>query len=141
MNRQKLTYLVIAFLIGSLFAFGAKMDLRDDNSNKYPIWKVVIDQMTVASGGHAPVTDTFLISGCVRRITIDLSNADNGITATVALTDEEGAIIYTSGANNENAVTVMDVTEYMHGTLTVTMDASGDPGASGITADIVLFGT
>lgn len=141
MNRQKLTYLVIALLIGCVFAVGAKMDLRDDNSNKYPVWKVVIDQMTVASGGHAAVTDTFTISGCVRRITIDLSNADNSVTATVALTDEEGAVIYTSGANNENAITILDVTEYMHGTLTVTMDVNSDPGASGITADIVLFGT
>lgn len=112
-----------------------------DGSLKRPVWKAIVDQMSVASGGHAPVSDTFAINGCIRRITIDLSNADNAVTATVALTDPDGAVIYTSGANNENVITVLDVTEYVAGTITVTVDVNSDPGASGITADVKLFGT
>ncbi len=85
--------------------------------------------------GHVPVTSPKVSSnygvhqGKMVGFKAVASNAVNGITYTVAIKDRDGDIIYTSGANAENATTVtMGLDVPIVEQETVTIDPSADPG-------------
>lgn len=115
------------------------IDARD--RPKQPVWKAVGAQMSWASGESGALSHTLNINGVVRRIAIAISANTNNRTATISITDEDGAVPYLSGQNSHTATTVLDITEYVSGQITIEVTPSGDPGSGGMTANFVLHGT
>ena len=104
-----------------------------------PTWSAVFSQMSWASGVSAEIEDSSLeISGVLTRVLVNLSTSTNLVNAKLTITDADGFEIYWGNFSPGNPM--MDVCVPVDGVLTVGVTPSGDPGASGITADIKFYG-
>jgi hypothetical protein len=121
------------------------------NTKEKSVWKAVAGQMSWADGVTAAVTDAFGVNGIVRQMTVAVSDNTGNRTATVSLIDGTSTpIIYTSAAQPENATTITRfMTEsgtdfpmeiFINGATTISVAPSGDPGAGGMTVDIIFYG-
>ncbi|MEA1950589.1 MAG: hypothetical protein U9N87_04350 [Planctomycetota bacterium] len=111
--------------------------------------KAVIPQQSWANGetdgisGLGPV-----MRGRVDQIEVKISDPTNTITFTLTLTSPDGAELFTKASIARNATTVLKATSdatdydafYVDGKLAWTITPSGDPGTSGVTVDVALYG-
>ena len=110
-------------------------------ASRKAIWKGVVPQMSWASGASAEKTDSFNAAGVVRNMCVKVSNATNAITFTLQLRDANGTKLFDQAGIEKNAVTAfVGIEIYFLGTLTVGVTPSGDPGASGVTVDVTMYG-
>ena len=115
--------------------------------------RLPIEQQSWASGATAALAPIRKVTGRVEQIVVKISNATNGITFTLTITDEDSAQLYTKASIAENATAIYtansnkatqdaDFNAFLaDGTLTFTLTPSGDPGASGVTVDVAVFVT
>ncbi len=115
--------------------------------------RLPIEQQSWATGVTTVKTPTRKVRGKVEQIVVKISNATNGITFTLTITDEDGAQLYTKASIAENATAIYfansnkatfdaDFNAFLaEGILTFTLTPSGDPGASGVTVDVAVFVT
>ncbi len=144
------------YIIGALtclcivLLLGADVDLRNAEPNSKKVWKYEAATVTHSSGETAAETTTELINGVVRQITVAVSDNTANVTATVALSDEDGAVLWTEAGIAENGISVfqyntrsstdLPMSLYCAGTMTLTVTPSGDPCSGGMTTDVVLYG-
>lgn len=149
---MKKTMIGLLFCALIVFSFGASVDRRDD-SPRFPIAKKQIVQQSWASGESGVKSPTIAnVNMLVERVDVVASNSTNAITYTVAISDEQsvsGGELYSKTGVTENAQTVhlatkatpdFDAFPVSNNTLTITITPSGDPGASGATVDVILYG-
>ena len=145
---------IIGLVVGVLIvcALGANYDRREQ-SLRYPIAKYQFTQLSWASGASGALTTTIAnVNMLVERVDTVASNSTNAITYTIAIADENtvsNAELYSEAGLLENAQTVhlatkstpdFDAFPCSGNTLTVTVTPSGDPGASGSTIDVIIYG-
>lgn len=126
-----------------------------DNRNTEPhsgkVFKYTVDTLTVPDNTQAvEQTTTFRLNGTIRQISVAINNNDGDATATIEIRDAAGAILWTEAAIAENATAVfqyntrsatdLPLAILCAGPITVGCLASGDPGASGLTADVIVWG-
>jgi len=134
-----------------ILAFGANVDRRNQEPYTKKIFVREVATLTVPDDGQATEQTTdILINGHVRQIVVTINNNDGNATATVALRNEDGAVLWTESGVAENTSTVfqyytlsgtdLPLDILCAGTITVGCTASGDPGSSGLTCDVELYG-
>ncbi len=124
-----------------------------DRRHTGPGIKVRLNQMSWASGVTAAVSQTLEnVTMLVEKIVVVTNNSTNAITYGITFLDEDGAaaILGTNfTAIAENAKTVKYATSstpdfpasmLVRNSVTIEVTPSGDPGASGGTVDIILYG-
>ena len=108
-----------------------------------------VPQQSWASGASGAKEVTIPdVRGRIEQIEVKVSNNTGNVTATVAIASANAGSLYSQAAIPENAATVYRATSdatdfdafYAAGDLTVTITPSGDPGASGLTVDVNLYG-
>ena len=147
MNRY-----LIGALIGVLIltSFGANFDRRERGDTRWPIARYEFAQQSWASGETGALTATVGNANMlIERMDVLISNATNAITFTVTIADENSVQVLTFAGLAENtnhiklatkATPDFDAVPVSDNTLTVTITPSGDPGASGATVDVILYG-
>jgi len=129
----------------------ATIDRRNIEPFTKKIFKIEVPQLTVPDDGQATEqTADIILNGTVRQIAVTINNNDGNATATVQLRNENGGVLWTFAAIAENATSVyqfytlsgtdLPLAVLCAGTITVGCTASGDPGASGLTCDVELYG-
>lgn len=130
---------------------GASVDRRNIEPNTHKVFRIEATRLTVADGGHATESTTNqVINGVIRQIAVKVNDNTGNATVTLALRDEEGAVLWTEAGIAENATTVfqyntrsgtdLPMAIYCTGSITLGATASGDPGASTQTTDVTLWG-
>lgn len=124
-------------------------DQRNRGDGGKPVARYEFAQLSWADGVTAADTETLSnLNGLCEQIKIVVSNATNGITVTVAITDPDGGSLVSVAAIAENATTFLKATSdasdfdaflLSDGTYTLTVTPSGDPGTSGVTVDVDLY--
>lgn len=115
------------------------------------VGRIAFDQATWASGVSAAVAKSRPVHGCCEQLTVKVNNNTGNRTATVTITDENGATLFTQAGIAENATTTYFARSYKAvqdanfnpflaaGLLTATITPSDDPGVSGMTVDVELY--
>ena len=104
-------------------------------------FRLVLPQIVILDGGTTEVTTPTNVRGIIRTIVTTLNDNTNNVTATVTINDEDDAVLSSTAAIPENAKTVTTgINAFCAGDLTIGVTPSADPGASTLTADIVLYG-
>ena len=112
--------------------------------------KIKIPQQSWASGITAATTPTYALHGRVEQIVVKINNNTGNATLTLTITSEnESGELYTKTGIPENASTVYnankatpDFDAFLADEIcTFTFTPSGDPGASGMTADVAIYVT
>lgn len=107
-----------------------------------------ITQQSWSSGESDAKTTTLAnLYGKCEQIEVKLNDNTNNVTATVAITTADSGTLFSQAGIAEDATTVYkatsDATDFdaflCGGTLTFTITPSGDPGASGLTVDVILY--
>lgn len=113
--------------------------------------RVAFQQATWASGASAAVAKSMPVYGCCEQLTVKVNDNTGNRTATVTITDENSATLFTKSGIAENATATYFARSYKQtqdadfnpflasGILTATITPSGDPGASGMTVDVELY--
>jgi len=124
-------------------------DQRSRGDNGKPVARYEFAQLSWASGASGAKTATLSnINGICEQFKTVASNATNGITVTVAITDADSGSLVSVATIAENATTFSKATSdasdfdaflVSDGTYTLTVTPSGDPGSSGITVDVDIF--
>jgi hypothetical protein len=108
-------------------------------------------QATWVSGATAAVAKTKNVIGCCEQIAVKVNDNTGDRTATVTITDENGATLFSKSGIAENATTTYFARSYKAtqdadfnpflavGVLTATITPSGDPSTSGMTVDVYLY--
>ena len=128
------------------------LDKRSSEPYGSPVARMALDTLTVPDDGQATEQTTDVpINGIIRQITVTINDNDGNATATVQVRDADGAVLWTEAAIAENATTVFQYNTRSStdlpmaiccaGTMTIGCTASGDPGESGLTCDVVLWVT
>jgi len=123
------------------------IDKREEGI-RAPVARVEVPAINIPDGGTTEVTDEVPINMTIKTIVVRAGNATNGITFTLKLTDDNGAVHLTKATIAENAKTVLlstkataDFDEFcMNGKVTVGITPSGDPGDGGVDVNIDLYG-
>jgi hypothetical protein len=126
----------------------ASQDFRRDPQ---PVARLEFAQGVWASGASGALQKTMTVNGCCEQITVKVNDNTGNRTATVTITDENGATLYSQATIPENATTLYVARSHKGtpdasfnpflaaGVLTATITPSGDPGASGMTVDVALY--
>jgi hypothetical protein len=142
------TKTAMILMLLAILAAGASLDYRTE---KQSVARLDFAQGTWASGVTAAVAKTMQVNGCCEQIAVAVNNNTGNRTATVTITDENGATLFTQAGIAEAATTTYFARSYKAvqdanfnpflavGTLTATLTPSGDPGASGMTVDVYLY--
>ncbi len=143
---------VIGFLVCVmfLFALGADVDRRNQEPNTKKVFKYEAATITHSKGESTAETTTEIINGTIGQITVTINDNTANATATVSISDEDGAVLWTEAAIAENATTVfqyntrsstdLPMALLCAGTITITVTPSADPNTSGMTTDVVIYG-
>ena len=120
-----------------------KLTDRRDNIVSKPVWEVVVDQMSWDNGETNEDTSVLAVNGVITQIVATYSAA--AATMTLAVQDSAGNQMYTtSDADGATYVFAADGTEFgqnqLAGTGFILSVTSTDPGAGGVTADIIIRG-
>ena len=118
-------------------------DQRGDTLGRHPVWKAVVGQMSWANGETNEDTSTINVNGIITSIVATYSAAAANIT--LAIQDASGNELYTTtDADGATYVFAADGTEFGQNQLAgdgfILSVTSTDPGASGVTADITIYG-
>ena len=128
------------FFIGICTVFALGATLVDSRRERHPVWSQALTQLTWDSGETDANSTTCQINGVIRGHITTVNNNTNNVTATVVL-KYNSATMDTQSGIAENAATFSDTNDlWVNGTVTCTVTPSGDPGASGMTVDVVLYG-
>jgi hypothetical protein len=114
------------------------------------VHKMVIPQQSWADGVTTARVPTLAIHGRCEQIVVEVNDNTGNATLTLTITNADGATIYTKAGIPENAKTVyqanpigstdVDFISFLADEIcTFTMTPSGDPGASGMTADVAVY--
>lgn len=149
MNRLKTIIFSFACALAVLCALGATSIDKRYNS-KFPDARYNVTQHVIPSADANAVAQTINIPGSIylSRIDVVTSNSTNAITYTVALTDAASITLFSKASITENSPHSYSPTAStpdfnsvpIMGTHTLTVTPSGDPGASGGTVDVTLWG-
>ena len=109
------------------------------------------DQAEWASGETAALEKTMNVNGCCEQIAVAVSDNTGNRTATVKITDANGATLFNESGIAEATTTTYFARSYKAtqdanfnpflavGALTATITPSGDPGSGGMTVDVYLY--
>ncbi len=116
---------------------------RRDNIRSKPVWEIVVDQMSWDNGESNEDTSVLAVNGVITQIVAVYSAA--AATVTLAIQDSAGNELYTtSDADGATYVFAADGTEFgqnqLAGTGFILSVTASDPGAGGVTADIIIRG-
>ena len=130
------------------------MATRNDRTlgSDRPIAKYQFPRLSWANTETANIT-AVLNNVCmlIERVDVIINNSTNNVTVTITWADENSVVIL--GASN--FATLADNTNHLflaskatadfdvipvYNDITITGSVSGDPGASGITADVMMYG-
>jgi len=115
-------------------------DRRRGNSDKFPVVRVEIGTITIAAAGAAEVTTTYALNGIIGTLCAEIIDTTNGVTATLAVRDEDEFVLYTVAALTDNTLHVKtDVDILCAGPITFGVTPSGVPGVSTMTVAIVAY--
>ena len=115
--------------------------------------KIVLPQQSWADGITAATTPTLPIHGRVEQIVVEINDNTGNVTLTLNVKNSDGAQLYNKAGIPENALTVYsansekgtqdaDFNAFLADEIcTLTCTPSGDPGDSGMTADIAFYVT
>lgn len=118
----------------------ANEDRRGDTLRRHPVYRKEIDTITVLAAGTTEVTGAIQLNGIIGTATVAINDNTNSVTGVLTITDEDGAILYTSAALAEDATTVLPgIDVLVAGDVTIGITPSGAPGVSTLTANIVLY--
>lgn len=127
------------------------MSSSDYRADQKPVARLEFAQATWVNTVSAAVAKTMNVNGCCEQITVKVNDNTGNRTATVVITDENGATLFSKGSIAENATATYHARSYKAtqdadfnpflaaGVLTATITPSGDPGASGMTVDVALY--
>ena len=116
---------------------------------RFRIAKFQFSQLSWASGVTSSKTAELNVNVTIERIDVIVSNATNAITMSIKMTDENSATcVDTIATISENATSTYLASKAtpdfpacpVNNTLTLTVTPSGDPGTSGVTADVIIYG-
>ncbi len=135
--------LLVFFLVSAIIWVGRPALAQGTSS----VTRKAVPQQSWATGVSAVLTPTMAVRGKVEQIVVEISDATNGITFTLTITNSNGGTLYTQAGIAENAVTVYKATSdstdfnaFLGDEIcTFTLTPSGDPGASGVTVDAVMY--
>lgn len=125
--------------------------MSDFRIEQRPVARMPFAQATWASGVTAAVAKTMNVNGCCEQVTVKVNNNTGNRTATVTITDENSATLFTKSGIAENATTTYFARSYKavqdadfnpflaSGVLTATITPSGDPSTTGMTVDVELY--
>ena len=116
---------------------------RRDNIRSKPVWEIAVDQMSWDNGETNEDTSVLAVNGVITQIVATYSAA--AATITLAIQDSAGNQLYTtSDVDGTTYVFAADGTEFgqnqLAGTGFILSVTSTDPGAGGVTADIIIRG-
>lgn len=119
------------------------VDRRSDTLNQHPVWECTVDQMSWADDATNEDTSAINVNGVITQIVATYSAAAANMT--LAIQDAAGNELYTTtDADGATYVFAADGTEFGINQLTgdgfILSVTATDPGASGVTADIVIRG-
>lgn len=121
-------------------------DYRGSGS-KRPVWEVTCAQMIWADNNTDTIKSTVGINGVIKRITANYSTGDADPDLTLVITDADGNSVFAPGAKDDGQVHIFDAdgSDFGENQLAffdgfVVSVVSGDPGNSGVTADITIVG-
>ncbi len=146
--------IVIIILALTAFVYAASFDRRGFNQNQgEPVFRVEVAQLTRVSGDANDVSTTINLNGTIRQITVGINDNTGNKTATIDIIDDNGSVLFTTETIAENTESAPVVQHFMTesatdlplavlvtDTITINANLSGDPGSSGITIDVVLYG-
>ena len=118
-------------------------DLRGSGEVR-PVWESTVTQMSWDNGESNEDTSTISINGTITQIVATYSAAAS--TITLAIQDADGNELYTtSDVDGTTYVFAADGTEFGQNQLTsfdgfILSVTATDPGAGGVTADVVIRG-
>ncbi len=127
------------------------VDKRNTEPHSGKVFKYTVDTLTVPDGTHAvEQVTTFNANGTIRQVSVAINDNTGNATATIEIRDAAGAILWTEAAIAENATAVfqyntrsatdLPLAILCAGVVTVGCLASGDPGASGLIANVIVWG-
>ena len=118
----------------------ANEDRRGNTLRTHPVFRKEIDTITIPDAGTTEVTGDISLNGIIGTITVAVNDTTNTVTGVLTVTDEDGAILYTSTSIADDGTTVIPGVDILvAGAVTLGFTPSGDPGASTMTANIVLY--
>lgn len=127
------------------------MDATHNVLASQTVGRIAFEQATWASGVSDAVVKSRPVHGCCEQLTVKVNDNTGNRTATVTITDENAATLFTKSGIAENATATYFARSYKQtqdadfnpflaaGRLTCTITPSGDPGASGMTVDVELY--
>lgn len=146
--------IVILFLIAAGFLFAASFDNRSLYQNQgTPVFRVEVPQLSRDNGDATDVSTTVNLNGTIKQITVGVNDNTGNRTVTVQIIDDNGSILFTTETIAEATESAPVVQHFMTesatdlplalpvtGTVTINAVLSGDPGSSGMTVDVTLYG-
>lgn len=150
---KKKIAICIVFLLAAII-YAASFDNRGLYENQgEPVFRIEATQMTRDNGDANDVSTTVNLNGTIKQITVGVNNNTGNKTVTIDLIDDNGSVLFTTETIAENTTAAPVVQHFMTesatdlplavlitGTVTINANLSGDPGTSGMTIDVVLYG-
>lgn len=149
MKKVLLIILALAAVV-----YGASFDRRSHNQNQgEPVFRVELPQMTRDNGDANDVSEDVILNGVIKQVTVGVNDNTGNRTVTIDIIDDNGSVLFTTESIAENTTAAPVVQQFMTvsstdlplavpvtDTVTINANLSGDPGSSGITIDVVLYG-
>jgi hypothetical protein len=112
-----------------------------NNTPKQDVWEVVITLFT-DNGGHAEGIIAIPLNGIVRSMVVSApATTSTGTSSTVTIDDNSNAEVFNTGALAESATPyVFAIDLPLSGTIDLSLDMDGDPGAGGVSNVVTLRG-
>ena len=146
--------ITISVLLLAAVVYATSFDRRGFNQNQgEPVFRVEAAQLSRVNGDANDVSTTVILNGTIRQITVGINDNTGNRTATIDIIDDNGSVLFTTESVAENTESAPVVQHFMTesstdlplallvtGTVTIDANLSGDPGTSGMTIDIVLYG-
>jgi len=113
--------------------------------------KLSLPQQSWASGVTAAKAPTLAVRGKCEQIVVDISVNTGTVTATLTITNADGATLYTKAgiptgaktvylANSNKGTQDADFNAFLADEIcTFTITPSGDPSTTGVTIDVALY--
>ncbi len=146
---------IAGFLMCIVFCLllGASVDRRNQEPYSKEVFRVEVTQLSRDNGDANDVSTTINLNGTIRQITVGVNDNTGNKTVTIDIIDDNGSVLFTTETIAENTESAPIVQHYMTesatdlplavlvtGTITINANLSGDPGTTGLTADVVLYG-
>ncbi len=146
---------IIGFLVCLVISLclGASVDRRNLEPNTHKVFRIEATQLSRDNGDANDVSTTVNINGTIRQITVGVNDNTGDKTVVISIIDDNGSVLFTTETIAEDTESAPIVQHFMTesstdlpllllvtGTITIDANLSGDPGTSGMTIDVVLYG-